>query len=109
VIKRVDAEVAKNQQANLAAFVVLLSDDEGAENKLRALKDSANLKHVALAVDNPAGPPPYKIAKEAQVTVILYRNQTVTANHAFKKGEFTGDAAGKVLADLPKILGNRGS
>ena len=33
-----------------------------------------------------------------------YREHDVKANHAFRRGELTTQAADKILADLPKIL-----
>jgi hypothetical protein len=38
------------------------------------------------------------------VTVVLYREHEVKANHAFRPGELTPDACQAILADLPKIV-----
>jgi hypothetical protein len=46
----------------------------------------------------------YKLAADADVTVLLYRDRTVRARHAFKAGELTAAGAARVAADLPAIL-----
>jgi len=56
------------------------------------------------AIDNPAGPEGYNVARDADVTVVLYRERTVKANHAIKKGELKDTGIKAVVADLPKIL-----
>ena len=55
-------------------------------------------------VDDVAGPNGYTIPFEADVTVILYVNTNVRANHVFREGELNAKGIERVLADLPKIL-----
>ena len=38
------------------------------------------------------------------MTVVLYNEKKVEANHAFKKGELTAKAIDKVVADVSKII-----
>jgi hypothetical protein len=105
LVKKLDAEVAKNQKlAGLGAFVVFLTDEDGFEKKVEAFKAKAGVKHVSLAIDNPAGPSGYKVAQEADLTVFFYQRHEVKANHAFKKGELTAKQVDAVIADVAKIL-----
>jgi hypothetical protein len=105
LVKKLDAQVGKAGKNKMAAIVVVLTDDEGAEKKLKDLADVEQIKNVSLAVlENPAGPPAYKIAKDAEVTVLLYKQHKVAANHAFKKGQFSEKSVEEVVADLPKII-----
>src|SRR5262249_34994860 len=63
------------------------------------------IKTTILSIlENRAGPPEYKLAKDADVTVILYAKRKVVANHAFKKGELNAKAIDTIMADVPKIL-----
>jgi hypothetical protein len=102
--QKLDAEVGKNKDARMGAFIVVLTDDEKtAETKLKALCESKGIKNVSLAIDNPAGPEKYNITKDADVTVILYNNQTVLCNKAFTKGAFTNECVEKVCTELPKL------
>ena len=55
----------------------------------------------ALARRSPAS---YRIAKNAEVTVLLFVKQKVTANFAFRAGELTEDKIKEVMTSLPKIV-----
>jgi hypothetical protein len=104
LVKKIDAATQKNSGASMGSFVVFCSDEDGLQKKLEGVAKETGLKSCVLSIDNPAGPKGYKIAKDADVTVVLYVDRTVKANHTFKKGELNEKAAEKVLADLPKIL-----
>ena len=90
----------------MAAFAVILTDDpDKVESKLEALAKEKGIKNTPLTVmENPAGPPSYKIAKEAEVTVMLWVGQKVVANHAFAKGKLNQAAIDKIVEDTAKIL-----
>ncbi len=106
LVKQVDEQVGKNGSKQMAAFVVLLAEDaDAAAPKLEELAKKQGIKHVPLTIfDGTSGPPSYKIAKDADVTVLLWRKQSVKANHAFKKGELNEQGAKAIIADAPKIL-----
>ena len=104
LVKKIDAETGKNKSARMGSFVVFLSNDEGMEEKLKDLVKKEGLKHTILTLDNPAGPRAYNITKDADVTVVLYTQRAVKANHAYKKGEFKAKDIGTIIKDLPKIL-----
>ena len=57
-----------------------------------------------MAIDNPAGPEKYNFSKDADVTVVLYVDHVVKANHTFKKGELNDKAIEMIVADVSKIL-----
>jgi hypothetical protein len=107
LVKKIDAENVKHKSDRMGSFVVFLSDDESLEKQLKSLAEKESIKTTVLTIDNPAGPPAYKVAKDADVTVVLYENRNVKANYAFKKGELNAQAIEKVVADLPKILKSR--
>ncbi len=106
LVKQIDKAVGKNKKQKMAAFVVFLSDDPDAtQPKLEALAEKHGIKNVPLTIfDGTAGPPRYKIAKDAEVTVIMWRGQKVSANHAFGKGKLNKKAIKKIVADTSKIL-----
>lgn len=104
LIKKLDESAVRNRTAHLGAVVVFCSDDEGLENKLKDLARKEGLKQVVLTIDRPAGPQGYDVARDAEVTVILYKRRTVAVNHAFRKGELKDSDADKVLAELETIL-----
>jgi hypothetical protein len=104
LVKKIDAETAKNKSAKMGSFVVFLSDDEKLGDTLKALAAKEGIKNCILSIDNPAGPEGYEVAKNADVTVVLYNKQRVAANYAFKKGQLNAKGIDAVIKDLPKIL-----
>jgi hypothetical protein len=107
LIKEIDAATAKNEDAKMGSFFVFLSDDEALETKLKDIAKKEELKKTVLTLDNKTGPENYNIAKDAEVTVVLYKNRKVAANYAFKAGQMKDKDVEKVLADLPKILSDK--
>lgn len=106
LVKKLDEATAKNAKAKMGSFVIFLNDEESLPDRLKALAEKEGIKKCVLAVDNgsPTGPKGYDIAKEADVTVVLYNKRKVAANYAFKKGELNTPAIDKILEDVPKIL-----
>jgi hypothetical protein len=104
LIKATEKAAAENKAKDLGACVDYLDTTDELKAEARNLADAEKLKHVILACIRPDGVADYKIAADADVTVLLYDRRTVRANHTFKKGELTDTAVGRVLADLPKIL-----
>jgi hypothetical protein len=104
LVKKVDATVAAHSKEKMGSFVVFCSDDESLKDKLADLAKKEDLKKVILSIDQPTGPPKYEVAKDAEVTVILYNQRKVMANHVFKKGELKDKDIEAIMADIPKIL-----
>lgn len=105
MVKKIDAEIAK--KPSLKSFVVVLTDDaDKTADTLKALAQECSVKHVPLTLmESPAGPPAYKIAADADVTVMLWKGTNVKVNHAFAKGQLTEKDAETIVHDLLKILG----
>jgi hypothetical protein len=104
LVKKIDEQTVKHKSDRMGSFIVFLSDDEKLEDQLKTLAKKEGISRCVLTIDNPAGPGPYKIAKDAEVTVVLYDRRNVKANYAFKKGELNDAGIERVLADIPKIL-----
>jgi hypothetical protein len=106
LVKQLDAVVGKNEKKKMGGFVVLLSSDPDAdEAKVKAFAEKHGIKNLPLTIfDGVAGPPSYKLAKEADITVLLWVKQVVKANHAFGKGGLGASAVKQVVADTGKIL-----
>jgi hypothetical protein len=104
LVKKLDAATAADKDERLGSCAIFLSDSKDLPAALKSFVDKEGVKSTIVATDDPAGPEAYKIAADAEVTVILYTHRTVKANHAFHKGEFTAAAADAVVADLAKIL-----
>ena len=104
LVKKIDAATSKHSGQKMGSFVVFCSDAEGLEKQLKALVEKEKLKNIVLAIDNPSGPPKYKVAKDADVTVVLYNKHKVKANFAFKKGQLTDAEVNKIVGAVDKDL-----
>lgn len=103
LVKQVDKQIEKNKDKQLSAFVVLLTDDPDSDGpKLKALAEKARVKNVPLTLfDGQTGPEEYKIAKDAQLNVMMWVGGQVKVNEAFAKAKL----AKKQLASLDKATG----
>jgi hypothetical protein len=104
LVKKIDEATDKNRASRMGSFVVFCNDEERLKKKLEELAEKQKLKRIILTIDNPAGPEGYDIAKQADVTVLLYTKHKVKVNHAYKKGELTEREVNRILSELPKIL-----
>src|SRR5262249_28648919 len=104
LVKKVDAETVKNSKAKMGSFVVFLSDSEDMGKHLKSWADKEKVETCILSIDNPAGPKGYKVAKDADVTVVLYTDHKVKANYAFGPGEMTDKDVEEIVSSIPKIL-----
>lgn len=87
----------------MGSFVVLMTDDDKMEESLKKLAEKEGLKKLVLTIDNPNGPPKWKISKDADVTVVLYVKNTVKETFAFEKGKLDDKSIDKVIAGLDGI------
>jgi hypothetical protein len=104
LVKKIDEATAQNSACRMGSFVVFCSDEKGLVEKLKALAEKEKLKKIVLSIDKPAGPGGYNIAKDADVTVVLYTKHDVKVNHAFKKGELKDADINKIVGEISKIL-----
>jgi hypothetical protein len=104
LISKLDAETVKNKDKKMGSFAIFCNDADGLDGKLKGVAKNQKLQAFVLAIDNPTGPEPYKIAKDADVTVVLYNKSKVIANYAFKKGELKASDVEKIVADVSKIV-----
>ncbi len=103
LLKKVDELNAKYKKQDLGTCAIFVEKGTGLRPALKAIANKAELKHLIVAtLDTP--PDGYGIAKDADVTVILYTRAAVKANHAFRKGELNEKAIEAVLKDAAKIV-----
>jgi|SRR6516162_5028115 hypothetical protein len=104
LVKKIDEATAKNKDCKMGSFVVFLNDDTKLEKQLKDLAEKEKIKNTILTIDNPAGPNGYDIAKDADVTIVLYSKKNVKVNKAYKKGELKDADITTIVADIKKIL-----
>ena len=100
LLKKVEAEVAEHEDKKMVSFVNMIGGDADSLKKAAAdFVAKHDIKRIAFVVpdDVQHGPPDFKIAPDADVTVICYREGKVQANHAFPKGGLTDDKIDAVV------------
>ena len=106
LVKEVDGVVGKNQDKDMAAFVVLLSDNpEKSAESLKKAADTAGVKHTPLTTfDGQSGPEGYKIAKDADITVMMWVKGELKINETYKAGKLDKDTVAKLVQETRTIL-----
>ncbi len=107
LVKQLDAAVAAHADRKLTAVVILLTDDDKAEAKLKELAEKEKVSKVVLAVESPQGPPKYNIAKDADLTVVVYEKKKVKKNLAFPKGHPTDAEVGEVVTAVKDVAAEK--
>jgi hypothetical protein len=110
LLQKLDAAIARYQNAELRTGVVVLSDDFANQNSRKDLiakweSSVKDLKHILVAADGPDGPPEYKINKDAEVTVVLYQQHKVVANFGFGKDQLSDKDASAIMMAVNKMIG----
>lgn len=106
LVKQLDALVDPANEKGSHAFVVLLTDDaDEAEEKLTDVAEKNEIKNIPLTVfDGIAGPSSYKIAEDADVTIMMWKGLEVEKNYAFGKDGLTADEVKKIVKDAEAHL-----
>jgi hypothetical protein len=104
LIKQLDQATVKNSAKEMCSFAVFCSDNEKLGDELKAFAEGEKLSKLVLSIDNPAGPTKYKIASDADVTVMFYDARVVKATHAFRTGELTDAVIPAVVAEVKTIV-----
>jgi hypothetical protein len=109
--KRIDDKLIEKKARELRCrgLIIWLSDDEELPAKVKALAHKQPPKRVESAFDSPDGwKRSWGIAKEAEVTIVLYVKRKVQASYAFRAGEFDEKAIGRVLRNIDDRLIKQG-
>lgn len=107
LVSKLNEQVAANSDKQLKAFINLLGSDRAAlEAQAKQFAGQAETSNVPVVVpvEFQNGPENYGLNPQAEVTVILFNQSTVTANHAFAAGQFNEAAVAAILNDVPKLL-----
>ena len=104
LLERIDAATAAHGNESMGSCAIFCNDAEELPGRLAQLAKQSKLNHIILGTFAAAGPTRYKIAEDADVTVLLYTHGTVKANHSFKRGELSEASIGTIMADVPLIL-----
>jgi hypothetical protein len=104
LIVAVDETTTKNAKAELNSFAVFCSSDDKLEGRLKDLAEKSKLKSLILSIESDTGPEKYNISKDADITILLYKDRTVAANFTFEKGKMTEKDCEAVLEGVNKLI-----
>jgi hypothetical protein len=106
---QLDQALTKHKKEELRAWITFLSNDQTSlDPKVVQWGQKHATGDLPLAVfEDIDGPPSYRIARDADVTILLSTHQRVVANFAFRAGELTEGRIGEVLRAMPQVLGSK--
>jgi hypothetical protein len=109
LVKSLDGAVSDNKVADMRGWVTFLTKDEsGFEEKVIVWGREHAIKAMPLGLFEDAdGPPSYKLARDADVTVLLFTKQKVVANFAFRSGELNDERIKDVMKAIPEIVSKK--
>jgi hypothetical protein len=103
---KLDQAVADKAVPELRGWVTLLTDAKQADAEAKLVEWGR--KHAVRAMplgafEDPVGPPSYRLARDADVTVLLFVKQKVVANFAYRAGELTDAKIDEVAKGIEKL------
>jgi hypothetical protein len=109
LVGQLDRAVRDHKKEDLRAWVTFLSDNQVAfDPQVVRWAEQHAVGSLPLGVfEDRDGPPSYRLARDADVTVLLFVKRQVVANFAFRAGELNDERGAEVLKALPKILASK--
>jgi hypothetical protein len=108
VLTACDRALADRPKDAMRAWMTVLGEKTIGLDELGRWATKVGLKAVPVGVfDDPGGPPSYKLAEDADVTVVLFENRKVVANFAFRAGELNEAATRRVAEQLLHLGGKK--
>jgi hypothetical protein len=112
LVKTIDKQLEESSArhktgSKLGVFVVFCSDDPGLKQQLQNLIAKEGLKNIVLSLSptNGRGPLKYRVAREADLTVVVYQNYyQVAANFVLDSEDLTADRTNDIIKSLRKVL-----
>jgi hypothetical protein len=107
--EQLEKAVTDHQKAELRSWITFLSDDQlNLDPKLVQWSRKHALRSVPLGVfEDVGGPPSYRLAREADLTVLLFVKQKVVANFAFRTGELNDAKIAEILKAVPRLVSEK--
>jgi len=106
LVRGLDELVGDPKKTGLRAWVTFLNEDQFSfDPRLVNWARKESIRNVPLGVyEDLVGPPVYRLNKNADITVMLFVNQKVVHNHAYRVGELNDEAITSILKEVPGIM-----
>jgi hypothetical protein len=104
--RQLDQAVLANKGADMRGWITVLNDDHlNVDAEAQQWSRKYGLRAMPVGVyEDAGGPATYRLARGADVTVLLFVNQKVVRNFAFRAGELNDERIAEVVKALPEIL-----
>ena len=103
LVKKLDKLVAEKKDSKLTSVVNVVAEEaDKAKEEIAKFAEKNEVANVALTVTNEKGAKNFKINPDAAVTVMVYRDKKITANHAVKDGGLDEKTVAAIIADASK-------
>ena len=104
LLATLDAEVVASKNPALKAWFTQLTATADLD-ALARWSQTYGLKSLAVGASEDAdGPPGYRIAADAEVTVLMFVNKKVVVNAAMRAGEVTGEKIAELRKSVAKVV-----
>jgi hypothetical protein len=109
LVRQFDQAVVQHKNAELTSWVTFLHTDQASlDEKVVAWGRQHAISNIPLGVfEDVVGPPSYRLAADADVTVLLFVKHKVVANFAFRAGELDDTHIAEILKVVPRLVGAR--
>jgi hypothetical protein len=107
LLKKIEEEIEEHQDAKLTSFVNMLGTDPASlKNDAAEFVKANGLERIAFVVpEEPAnGPADYKIAPDADLTIVCFKGGKVKANHALAKGQLSDEKIDAIVESACQML-----
>jgi hypothetical protein len=106
LVGKIDRALAEHKAADLRAWVTFLGKDHDTfDGLLIEWSKKHGLKSLPVGTfQEEDGPPTYRVARDADVTVVLFVNRKVQATFGFRSKELTEEAVDRVLKAVPRLV-----
>lgn len=88
------------------AFLVYLTEDpDVASEELVLIDKKHKIKNIPLTIyDELTGPKPYKLSDDAEITIMMWKDTKVTANHAYASAKLGKQESANIIESAKKLL-----
>jgi hypothetical protein len=92
-----DNTLTSRPKDSIRGWLTVLGEKTATPDELGKWAKQTGLKTTPVGIfDDPVGPPSYKLADDADITILLFENRKVVENFAFAKGAVDADAIKRV-------------
>jgi hypothetical protein len=110
LVKNIDRQLEEAASRSPVArprgvYIIFCNDNPDQAKQLKDWIAAEKLKHVVVCKESGAGPDQYRVAREADVTAVVYERGRVKSNVALRKGGLNDDSAPtQIIEALSRVL-----